>query len=100
MQHIMTIGLTEMHRVKDLIHMLTAKDKPEYPDFLKKIHNWGAGISEGKYRGIAIYEFPDGKMYEAMLAIGKRYNYYASKGGYTYEVVALASEADALKTFM
>ena len=97
MAHIMTIGLTAPHRIKDLAQLFMSKDKPAYPDFLKKIHNWGAGTVDGKYRSIAVYEFPEEKLLESLIALTSRYNFYASKGDYTFEVIPLISQEDAMK---
>lgn len=97
MVQILTIGLTEPHRLKDVVELFLKKDKPPYPDYLKKIVNGGAGMNSGKYRSIAIYECPDDKLYEAGIALSTRYNYYASVGGYTYDVIPMTKEADAMK---
>jgi len=93
----MTIGLTDQHRMKDLAELYFSKEKPTYPDYLKKVNNWSAGVSEGKYRTIAVYECPEEKLYQAMVSLTKRYNFYASKGGYTFEVTPLMDQADAMK---
>ncbi len=97
MVHIMTIGLYPPTALKKLTEIYFAKDKPAYPDFLKKIHNWGAPSTENKYRTLAVYECPEDKLYQAMLALTKRYNFYAQVEGYTYEVLPLIAEADAMK---
>lgn len=93
----MTIGLTTPHKIKDMVELYSSKNKPSYPDFLKKIHNWGTPPYQGKYRSIAIYESPNDKLYEAMIALTKRYNFYASEGHFTFEIIPLMSEADAMK---
>lgn len=97
MAHIITIGLSSPHKIKELAQLYMTKEKPSYPDFLKKIYNWGAPPYEGKYRSIAVYEFPDDKLYEAMVALTKRYNFYASIGDFTFEILPLMSEGDTMK---
>ena len=97
MVQIMTIGLSEPQRAKEIVGLFMKKEKPPYPDYLKKIVNGGAGFVNGKYRSIAIYECPDDKLYEAMVALGARYHFYASLGGYTYEIIPITKEADAMK---
>ena len=96
MTHILTIGLSSPHKAKELAQLFIAKEKPSYPDFLKKINGWAAPTYKGKYRTIALYECPDIKLYEAMVALTKRYNFYASLGDYTFEILPLISEADTL----
>ncbi|MFX1495350.1 MAG: hypothetical protein ACFFBZ_13785 [Promethearchaeota archaeon] len=93
----MTIGLITPHKVKELGELYMAKDKPGYPDFLKKVNEWGAPTYKGKYRSIAIYEIPDDKLYEAMIALTRRYNFYASRGDFTFEILPLISQEDAMK---
>jgi hypothetical protein len=93
----MTIGLYPPHKVKELTTVYLRKDKPPYPDFVKKIHNWGAGVQDGKYRVIAVYECPDDKLREALIAIGTRHTLYGTVEGYSYEAIPLVSEAEAMK---
>ena len=93
----MTIGLNTPHKIKEMAELYSSKNKPSYPNFLKKIHTWGAPPYKGKYRTISIYEFPDEKLYEAMMALSKRYNFYASEGNFTFEIIPLMSEGDAMK---
>ncbi len=93
----MTIGLGLPHKAKLSAELYFRKDKPVYPEYLKKIHNWGAPTYKGKYRLIAIYECPDDKLYEAMNALTRRYNFYAQVEGYTFEILPLMSESDVMK---
>ena len=97
MINIMTIGTYAPTKFKALLELFVSKDKPAYPDFLKKIHNWGSPMSGGDYRNIAVYECPEEKLYQAILALGKRYHYYAQIEGYTYEILPLINEADGIK---
>lgn len=97
MGQIMAIGTYPPHITKDLVALYTKKDKPAYPDFLKKTNNWWAGAVSGNYRAIAIYECPDEKLREALIALGTRYNFYAQVEGYTFEIIPLVTEAEAMK---
>jgi hypothetical protein len=78
----------------------TAPDKPSYPNFVKKTHNWAAQARENYYKSYAVYEFPDDKMKEAMLAIMKRYNFYAQMEGYAFEVELLSPVEEMISNLM
>ena len=93
----MTIGYYAPHLSKDLVALYTKKEKPAYPDFLKKNNNWWAGTNGGNYRAFAVYECPDEKLREALMALGARYNFYAQVVGYTFEIILLVNEAEAMK---
>ena len=97
MIHIMTIGIFPPHKTNALFEIYTSKNKPAYPDFIKKIHNWSTQSVDGKYRRITVYECPEDKLYQGMLALGKRYHFYAQIEGYTFEILPLTSEADSIK---
>lgn len=97
MINIMTIGLYPPPKLKQLVDKYLQKDKPDYPDFLKKIYNWGTPPVDGKYRTITIYECPEDKLHDALLALTKRYKFYAQIEGYTFEILPLMSEAEAMK---
>jgi len=72
-------------------------DKPAYPDFLKKVENWIAQITDDRLKSYAVYECPDDKIVESMSALAKRYNFYASVEGYTYTMELLTAIKDFLK---
>ena len=97
MNHIMTIGTYPPTKLTALAELFFSKDKPVYPEFLQKIHNWGAPMFGGNYRTIAVYECPEDKLYQGMLALAKRYHFYAQIEGYTYEILPLTNEADGIK---
>jgi len=93
----MAIALMPPHKVKELLRIYLSKDKPAYPDFLKKLYTWGTAPVKGKYRRIDVFECPDNNLYEGIVGIMKRFNYYAQIEGYTFEVFPLINEADTMK---
>ena len=99
MAKIMVIGEYPPHKFKDLIKTYTSPDKPTYPDFIEKIHNW-APQTTGKYKIYAVYECPDEKIKEAMIALSKRYNFYANIEGYEYKIELLMEADEAIKVLM
>ena len=93
----MTISLYPPPKLNQVIDKYLQKDKPTYPDFLNKIYNWSTPPVNGKYRTIAIYESPEDKLHEALLSLTRRYKFYAETEGYTFEILPLMSEAEAMK---
>lgn len=85
---------------QELLKVYTSKNKPAYPDFLKKIHHWTLVASDGNYKTYAIYEFPDDKIKETMKAIVKRYNLYATVEGYRYFPELLLDAEEAIKMML
>jgi len=99
MVHMLVTGWYPPNKGKELLKVYTSKDKPAYPDFVKKIHHWTLVSSDGNYKTYAVYEFPDNKIKEAQLAIGKRYNLYATVEGYRYYPELLLDAEEAIKYF-
>ncbi len=85
---------------KELLKVYMAKNKPAYPDFVKKIHHWTLVSSDGNYKTYAVYEFPDDKIKETMKAIVKRYNLYATVEGYRYFPELLLDAEEAIKMML
>jgi len=100
MAHILVTGWYPPDKGKDLIKVFMSRDKPAYPDFVKKIHHWTVISSDGDYKTYAIYEFPDDKIKETMLSIGKRYSLYATVDGYRYFPEILIDADEAIKLFI
>ncbi|MHA1350654.1 MAG: hypothetical protein ACTSPZ_07475, partial [Promethearchaeota archaeon] len=75
-------------------------DKPAYPDFLKKVENWIAQITDEGLKSYAVYECPDDKIVKGMAALAKRYSFYASVEGYTYKMELLTEAEAAIKDFL
>ncbi|MFW9972463.1 MAG: hypothetical protein ACFFDF_19920 [Candidatus Odinarchaeota archaeon] len=88
------------NKAKELLKVYTAKDKPAYPDFIKKNHHWTAVSSDGHYKTYAVYEFPEEKIKQALQAIGKRYSLYATVEGYRYYPEILMDAEEAIKIFL
>ncbi|MBY8979207.1 MAG: hypothetical protein KGD72_02345 [Candidatus Lokiarchaeota archaeon] len=44
-----------------------------------------------------LYEFPDDKVIESMIALSKRFGFYASIEGYTFKIEILMNADDAIK---
>ena len=97
MVHILTNGWYPPHKFKELIKVYMSKDKPAYPDFVKKIHHWAKGTPDGQYKTIAIYECPDDKLFDALKAISKRYAVYAAVEGYRHTIEPLIDAEEAIK---
>jgi hypothetical protein len=85
---------------QDLLKVYMSKDKPGYPDYVKKIHHWTLVSSDGNYKTYAVYEFPDDKIKETMKAIVKRYNLYATVEGYRFFPELLLDAEEAIKMML
>lgn len=97
----MVTNFVPPHKLKESSQVYVSKDKPKYPDFLKKIFNWAAGPSpSGDYKTYAVYECPDDKLLEAMKALIARYNYYASVEGYKFFIEPLVDFEEAFKLLL
>ncbi len=97
MGKIMTVGWYPPHKAKDLIKVYSSKDKPPYPDYLKKIQHLTTVKDDGQWKTYAIYEFPDEKYSEAMTALIKRYALYTSVEGYRFVAEFVMDAQDAMK---
>ena len=97
MVHILTNGWYPPHKAMELVKIYVGKDKPAYPDFLKKIHHWGVVAETGDYKTIAVYECPDDKLVEALKALFARYDYYTQVVGYKFSIDPLFDAEEAIK---
>ncbi len=100
MGHILVTGWYPPNKARELLKVFMSKDKPAYPDFVKKIHHWTVVSSDGYYKTYAVYEFPDDKIIETQKAIGKRYILYATVEGYRYYPELLMDAEEAIKLFI
>ena len=100
MVKIMVIGKYPPHKLKELLNVYMAPKKSAYPDFLKKVENWAAQMEGGRYKTYAVYECPDDKIPDAMGAITKRYNLYATVKGYTFKIELLSEADEAIKLLL
>ena len=48
MAHILVTNWTPQNKVREMIKVYMSKDKPTYPDFIKKIHHWTTISPEGR----------------------------------------------------
>jgi hypothetical protein len=88
------------NKAKELLKVYMSKDKPPYPDFVKKIHHWTTVSSEGNYKTYAVYEYPDDKIMDTMKALAKRYTLYATVEGYRYYTEFLMDAEEAIKMLL
>lgn len=98
MAKILVTGTYPPVKFEEGMKVYGATNKPKYPDFVKKTDSWATLPDDGQYKALAIYECPNEKLYDAIKAITKRYNFYAtSLAGYTFKVELLIPEAEALQ---
>ncbi|MFX0037808.1 MAG: hypothetical protein ACFFCY_00145 [Promethearchaeota archaeon] len=100
MAHMLVTAFYPPNKGQELLKVYMSKNKPAYPDFLKKIHHWTLVSSEGNYKTYAVYEFPDDKIMETMKAIAKRYTLYATVEGYRYFPELLMDAEEAIKLML
>ena len=100
MAHMLVTGWYPPDKGQELLKVYMSKDKPAYPDFVKKIHHWTLVSSDGNYKTYAVYEFPDDKVKETIKAIGKRYTLYATVEGYRYFPELLMDAEEMIKLFL
>lgn len=96
----MVTGFSDPADVESFLPAITSKNKPKYPDWIKKIENLATATnSTGELKVYAIYEVPDDKIYEALKHLNKRYTFYASQmQGYTYIIEIVGPIEDAIAT--
>ena len=97
MGKIMTIGWYPPHKAKELIKVYGSKDKPPYPDYLKKTLHLATIKEDGQWKTYALYEFPDDKYLEAMRALVKRYSLYTTVEGYRFVAEFVMDAQEAIK---
>ena len=100
MAKIMIVGKYPPHKSKELVEIYMSSKKPAYPDYLKKVENWAAQITDEKYKSYAVYECPDDKIVGGFAALSKRHDFYASVEGYTFKMELLMEGDDALKLML
>ena len=94
MVHILVTATLPGHKGKEMTTVYLSGKQAKYPDFVKKIHQWY--VMDNEIKAYAVYEVPDDKVYETILAIGKRYNAYVAIEGYKYKIEVLIAEKDVL----
>ncbi len=100
MAHILVTNWTPQNKVREMLEVYMSKDKPAYPDFIKKIHHWTTISPEGRIKAYAVYECPDDKILDGLKAIGKRYTLYTTVEGYKYYPEVLMDAQEAIQNFL
>ena len=100
MVKIMMVAKYPPHKLNELVKTYMRTDKPAYPDFLKKVEHWAAQVTGNKHKTYAVYECPDDKIIESMTALAKRFSFYASVEGYTFQCELLANAEDTIKEYL
>lgn len=100
MGKLFTKGWYPPNKYKELMKVYTSKDKPSYPDFLKKTLHLSTVNAEGYWQTYALYEFPDDKTKEAMEALLKRYALYATVDGYKFVIENVMDAEEGIKLLM
>ncbi|MHA2128110.1 MAG: hypothetical protein ACW99E_22665 [Promethearchaeota archaeon] len=100
MAHILVTGWLPQSKTNEMLKVYTAKDKPAYPDFIKRVQHWMVVSSEGMLKTYAVYECPDDKILEGLKGIGRRYTLYAQVEGYRYYPEVLFDAQELIKTFL
>jgi len=100
MAHILVTGWTPQNKGNEMMKAYASKDKPSYPDFIKKTNHWMVMAPEGMIKTYAVYECPDDKIIDGLKAIGKRYTLYAQVEGYKYYPEVLFDAQEVIKMFL
>lgn len=85
------------HIVDELMKFYLARKAPEYPDFVKRTHQWI--ISDYYFKTYNIYEIPEDKLYEGMKGINTRLNAFTRFEGYVYKIIPLMEGSEAVKLY-
>lgn len=88
------------HKINEVVKHYMAPGKPVYPEYLKKVENWAAQVTDDKFKTYAVYECPDDKVIGAFAALSKRFSYYAKIEGYTFTFELLMNADEAIKMML
>ena len=97
MANILVTGWMPQNKGNEMLKVYTAKDKPAYPDFMKRVQHWMVISPEGMLKTYAVYECPDDKILEGFKAIGRRYTLYAQVEGYKFHPELLFDAQEMIK---
>jgi hypothetical protein len=100
MAHILVTGWTPQNKGDEMLKVYTAKDKPAYPDFIRRVQHWMAMSPEGMLKTYAVYECSEDKILEGLKAIGRRYTVYARVEGYKYYPEVLFDAQEIIKMML
>jgi hypothetical protein len=96
----MVTGWLPQSKGDEMLKVYTAKDKPAYPDFIKRVQHWMVISPDGMLKTYAVYECPDDKILDGMKALGGRYRIYAQVEGYRYYPEVLFDAQEMVKMFL
>ena len=97
MAHILVTGWLPQSKGNEMLKVYTAKDKPAYPEYMKRVQHWMVISVEGMIKTYAVYECPNDKILESFQAIGRRYTLYAQVEGYKYYPELLFDAQEMIK---
>jgi len=101
MVKILVSGKFPPYKTEEGIKAALSKNKPAYPDFIKKVESWGTLPEDGEYKAYAVYECPNDKLYDGIKAIIKRYHFYVTEvEEYEYSMEILYPEAEVMQILM
>ena len=83
------------HVADEILKFYLSRKAPEYPDFVKRTHQWV--VSDYHFKIYNIYEIPEEKLYEGMIGISKRLNAFTRFEGYVYKITNLMEVSEAIK---
>jgi hypothetical protein len=83
------------HISDKVIKLYTSGKAAEYPDFVKRIHQWAA--SDYNFKIYNIYEIPEEKLFQGLRAITKRFSTYVTIKGYKYKIEPLLEGSDVIQ---
>ncbi|MFX1457304.1 MAG: hypothetical protein ACFFDB_18210 [Promethearchaeota archaeon] len=97
MAQILVTGWLPQGNANEMLKVYTKKDKPESPDFVKRVQHWMVISADGMIKTYAVYECPDDKILEAFQALGRRYTFYAQVEGYKFYPELLFDAQEMIK---
>jgi hypothetical protein len=100
MAHILVTGWLPQNKGDEMLKVYTSKDKPAYPDFIKRINHWMVISENGMVKTYAIYECSDDKIMEGLKALGRRYTLYAQVEGYKFFPEVLFDAQEIIKMYL
>lgn len=97
MAHILVTSTNPPNKSEELLKAYSGK-KPDYPDFIKKVNEWA--VVDQEHKTYAVYEVEKEKLYDGLMAIGKRYAIYAQVEGYKYKIEPLIDLEEAIANIL
>lgn len=97
MTFIMVTSKYPLHKADEVIKVFLEKKLPEVPDYMKRISIWG--VADFGPKNYSVYEVPNDKLHDAILALATRYNGFRKIKGFKYKIEPLATVEESLPTF-